>query len=90
MDVLHEAFYEELDGPGGQNGSVSVSHFEFYLTGPDLFLTPWYQHSLNPKQRRAFLMFAIQQASFEAELPNGQNMTKIRYPLLLMVMEECF
>jgi hypothetical protein len=60
MAVLHEAFYEELVGPSGKNGSVSVSHFEFYLTGRDLLLTPWYQDSLNPKQRRAFLMFAIQ------------------------------
>ena len=60
MDYLHAAFYDELDGPGGQNGSVSVSHFEFYLSAPDLSLTSWYQDSLKPQQRRAFLMLAIQ------------------------------
>lgn len=68
MDMLHEAFYEELDGPNGRNGSVTVAHFEQYLTSASLALTLWFDKCLTPKQRRAFLMFAIEQASFQAEV----------------------
>lgn len=90
MDMLHEAFYEELDGPNGKNGSVTAAHFEHYLSSASLALTLWFDKCLSPKQRRAFLMFAIEQASFQTELLNNQSVTKIRYPLLLKVIEECF
>jgi hypothetical protein len=46
--------------------------------------------TLSEEERIAFTMFATQIAGHTVETPRGEKETKIRYPLLLSTIEDCF
>ena len=61
-----------------------------FLARPDTKLSACFAGSKGPRYRRAFLQFAGDQAGFPTLLPNGQEVERVRIPLLLRVLGECF
>lgn len=56
MEILNFLFYEEMDGPHGQSGSVTIQEMTHVLdTGT---FSSFYRKQLSPEQRTALTMFA--------------------------------
>ena len=89
MAFLHDVFYEEL-GAGGQAGCVTARGLAGYLARPDTRLSECFAGPAGPRNRRAFMQFAAQQAGLQSVLPNGKEVERVRVPLLLRILGECF
>ena len=80
MKILAFAFSNELDQPShdfpnGNRGSFELHELETYFTFTDNpsdihdFLYQWYNFTLEPKERKAFFQFCVEQAGLEVTFP---------------------